>query len=56
MNEYEQLEDFNSWFSLFLEEKELSEAIFEFEDAHQWHFFPIGVINNNINKILYCNI
>lgn len=37
--------DFNKWFSLFLEEQELSNAIFEFEDAHQWHFFPIGVIS-----------
>lgn len=42
--------NFNEWFSVFLEEKGLSDIVIEFEDKNGFNYFPIGVIREYLAK------
>ena len=43
-------QDFDIWFSTFLEEKALSELVLEFENDRQWNYFPIQVLQEYLNS------
>ncbi|MBA7515042.1 hypothetical protein ES705_07080 [subsurface metagenome] len=45
-------EGFNEWFQTFLEEKELSDVVFEFENNAGWNYIPIEVIQEYLS---FCN-
>ena len=43
-------DDFDEWFSRFLEEKELTDKVFEFNTDKGWNYIPIGVIQEYISQ------
>ena len=40
---------FDEWFSIFIEEKGLSNLVIEFEDKNGWNYFPIEVIQEYLS-------
>jgi hypothetical protein len=41
---------FNEWFQTFIEEKELTDVVFEFETKSGRNYFPIGVIRDYLSS------
>ena len=43
-------DDFDEWFSRFVEEKELTDKVFEINTDKGWNYIPIGVVQEYISQ------
>jgi len=44
------IDDFDDWFSRFLEEKELVDKVFEINTNKGWNYIPMGVIQEYVSQ------